>query len=85
MTRLSATDVRCVIFASALQQSESPSVDAVVAAIRSVLADVGLTGCICRMAQEFGDHPETASERMRWAGELTGGQVVTAAGLDLTS
>jgi hypothetical protein len=23
------------------------------------------------MAQEFGDHPESACERMRWAGELT--------------
>jgi hypothetical protein len=83
MTRLSATDVRCVIFASALQQSDIPSADMVTAAISSVLADLGLTGCIGRVAQEFGDHPDAACERMRWAGRLTNGEeIATAAGLD---
>ncbi|MGB6453043.1 MAG: hypothetical protein WBH47_01010 [Streptosporangiaceae bacterium] len=74
MSRLSATDVRCVIFASALQQSDSPSADMVASAISSVLADLGLTGCLNRLAQEFGDHPDAACERMRWAGRLTGDQ-----------
>ncbi len=74
MTRLSATDVRCAIFASALQQSDRPSADRVTAAIRMVLADVGLIGCRGRMAQEFGDHPEAARERMQWASNLTGSQ-----------
>ncbi|MGH3305568.1 MAG: hypothetical protein ACRDOK_28665 [Streptosporangiaceae bacterium] len=81
MIRLSATDVRCVIFASALQQSDSPSADIVAAAVSSVLADLGLTGCLGRMAQEFGDHPDAACERMRWAGRLSGAQ--EAAGLEL--
>jgi hypothetical protein len=81
MTRLSATDVCCVIFASALQESDSPSADMVTAAIRSVLASLGLTGCIDRMAQEFGDHPEEACERMRWASQLSRGpEVTTTAG-----
>jgi hypothetical protein len=88
MTHLSATDVRCAIFASALQQSDHPSADMVAAAIGTVLADLGLTGCRCRMAQEFGDHPESAWERMQWAGELTGSEAAVpldqqTAGLDV--
>jgi hypothetical protein len=78
MTHLSATDVRCAIFASALQQSDHPSADVVTAAINTVLADLGLIGCRCRMAQEFGDHPEAAWERMQWAGELTGSEEAAA-------
>ncbi len=30
----------------------------------------GIRGCLGRVAQEFGDHPETACERMRWIGQL---------------
>lgn len=88
MIHLSVTDVRCAIFASALQRSDHPSADMVAAAIDSVLADLGLPGCRCQMAQEFGDHPEAAWERMQWAGELTGSEPVMplgqqAAGLDV--
>jgi hypothetical protein len=86
---LSATDVRCAIFASALQRSDHPSADMVAAAIDTVLTDLGLTGCRCRMAQEFGDHPDAAWERMQWAGELTGGAEATGhdqqVGLDVTA
>jgi len=71
MTRLTLTDARCALFASALQQSDLPSVDVVAAAISAALERLGLAGCLDLMAQEFGDHPESASERMRWAGELT--------------
>ncbi len=78
MTYLSVTDVRCAIFASALQQSDHPSPDMVAAAITAVLADLGLIGCRCRMAQEFGDHPDAAWERMQWAGELTGSEDANA-------
>jgi hypothetical protein len=86
MTRLSANDFRCAIFASALQQSDSPSADVVAAAITSVLTDLGVTGCIDRMAQEFGDHPEAACERMRWADQLSCGQeFVPASELDVTA
>jgi hypothetical protein len=86
MTRLSANDFRCAIFASALQQSDSPPADIVAAAITSVLTDLGVTGCIDRMAQEFGDHPEAACERMRWADQLSCGQeFVAASELDVTA
>jgi hypothetical protein len=27
----------------------------------------GIGGCVGRLAQEFGDHPDAAAERMRWA------------------
>jgi hypothetical protein len=82
MTRLTATDVRCVIFASTLQQSDRPSADMVAAAISSAVADIGLAGCLSRMAQEFGDHPDAACERMRWATQLSSG-LTPAAGGDL--
>jgi len=70
MMDLTATDVRCALFASALQQADRPSADMVAAAVSATLADLGLTGCLGRIAQEFGDHPEAACARMRWAGEM---------------
>jgi hypothetical protein len=73
MIRLTATDARYALFASALQQSDQPSAQLVTAAIDAAIAQFGLTGCVSRMAEEYGDHPETASERMRWAGQITGG------------
>jgi hypothetical protein len=30
----------------------------------------GARGCAGRMAQEFGDHPDAAAQRMRWARQL---------------
>ena len=31
------------------------------------LDGLGAAGCAGRVAQEFGDHPEAAAARMRWA------------------
>jgi hypothetical protein len=31
---------------------------------------LGTRGCAEKMAQEFGDHPDVAAERMRWARQL---------------
>jgi hypothetical protein len=70
MTRLTSTDVRCALFASVLQQSDRPSPEAVLAAIDAAIEHLGLGGCFEWMAQEFGDHPETACERMRWIDQL---------------
>jgi len=39
-------------------------------AITSAIHRFGPRGCAARMAQEFGDHPETAAARMRWARQL---------------
>jgi hypothetical protein len=78
MTPLNLTDARCALFASALQRSDRPSTAMVAAAIRTAVADLGLCGCVDRMAQEFGDHPEAASERMQWASQLTAELQATA-------
>src|SRR6266436_2766999 len=68
MTRLNATDERCeALFASALQRSDDLTGEAVSEAICRTVQRLGSGGCASRMAQEFGDHPEAASERMRWA------------------
>lgn len=58
------------LFASALQPSDSPTADMVVKAIRRALRQFGVHGCVSRMAQEFGDHPDAAASRMRWVRQL---------------
>jgi hypothetical protein len=58
------------LFASALQRSDAPGPDAIADAIRQTTRKFGTRGCACRMAQEFGDHPEAAAERMRWVRQL---------------
>jgi hypothetical protein len=64
----SASDVRCqALFASGLQASDTLAADVVAQAIMRTLRRHGRQGCAGLMAQEFGDHPEVAGERMRWA------------------
>ena len=36
-------------------------------AIAAALAAFGIRGCAARVAQAYGEHPETAVLRMRWA------------------
>ena len=55
------------LFVSALQRSEELSVSQIRQAITRALDCYGGAGCAGRVAQEFGDHPETAAVRMRWA------------------
>ena len=55
------------LFVSALQRSEAPSPGQVRQAIDASVQAFGASGCAARVAQEFGDHPETAVTRMRWA------------------
>jgi hypothetical protein len=75
LTRAQPTvdDARCqALFASSLQRSDAPGADAVAEAIRVTVQQLSADGCTSRMAQEFGDHPEAAAERMRWARSLLG-------------
>jgi hypothetical protein len=73
MARLNVNDARCeALFASTLQRSDAPTPQAVAEAIRAAVREFGTRGCAELMAQEFGDHPETATERMRWARQLAG-------------
>jgi hypothetical protein len=55
------------LFASMLQRSDGPGADEVRKAIAAAVRAYGGRGCAERVAQEFGDHPETAVARMRWA------------------
>jgi hypothetical protein len=65
---LSPAAVRAdALFASALQRSDDPSAAQVRQAITMVTGALGPAGCAGRVAQEYGEHPETAAARMRWA------------------
>jgi hypothetical protein len=55
------------LFASALQCSDEPSALQVRQAIAAATRALGDLGCAARVAHEFGEHPETAVTRMRWA------------------
>ena len=55
------------LFASALQISDEPSAVQVKQAIDAATSMLGDLGCAAKVAQEFGEHPETAVTRMRWA------------------
>ena len=55
------------LFASVLQGSDKPDAGQVRKAIAAAVRAYGGRGCAQRVAQEFGDHPETAVARMRWA------------------
>jgi hypothetical protein len=73
MTRLNVIDARCAaLFVSELQQSDTPTGYAVAGAVHRTVRRFGVRGCEGRMAQEFGDHPEAAMDRMRWVRRLVG-------------
>ena len=55
------------LFASALQRSGEPSAEQVEWAIAAAVRAFGARGCAARVAQAYGEHPETAVLRMRWA------------------
>jgi hypothetical protein len=55
------------LFASALQRSDEPSAAQVDQAIAAAVRAFGTCGCAARVAQAYGEHPETAIMRMRWA------------------
>jgi hypothetical protein len=55
------------LFASVLQRSDNASAGQVRKAIAAAVCAYGGLGCVQRVAQEFGDHPEAAVDRMRWA------------------
>ena len=64
---LSISAVRAgALFASPLQRSDEPSPRQVRQAIATAIGIYGARGCAARVAQAYGDHPETALTRMRW-------------------
>ncbi|BEL12534.1 hypothetical protein Q0Z83_107250 [Actinoplanes sichuanensis] len=57
------------LFVSYLQPSQSPSRTAVEEAITTMILRYGSDGCAAGVAEEFGDHPEIAVQRMVWVHE----------------
>jgi hypothetical protein len=56
------------LFLSALQPSDHPDFEQIEAAIRDALCvHGGDDGCAADFAAEYGDHPDLAYKRMRWA------------------
>jgi len=71
VTRLNIKNARCAaLFASGVRRSDAPTVDELASWINTAVRRFGVAGCVSRMAQEFGDHPEEAARRMRWIREL---------------
>ena len=55
------------LFVSSLQPSDHPAAAQVEDAIVTSLRTYREAGCAARMAAEYGEHPEEAASRMRWA------------------
>ncbi|MGX6601158.1 hypothetical protein ACWKSP_03330 [Micromonosporaceae bacterium Da 78-11] len=68
------------LFVSNLQPSQQPTRDTVERTVTAMILLHGSEGCAAGVAVEFGDHPETAVNRMHWVhAELTGVLVPRAA------
>jgi uncharacterized membrane protein len=68
------------LFASDLQPSDHPTPgQAAAAVLASLRACGGATGCAAVVAAEYGEHPETAVARMRWALAQVDAEVALAA------
>lgn len=55
------------LFASALQPSEDPTPEQIRQAVLDGVSRHRVAGCAALVAQEYGDHPVDAVDRMRWA------------------
>jgi hypothetical protein len=77
---LSIAGVRAAaLFASALQRSDQPSGAQIRQAIAMAMQALGERGCAASVAQAYGEHPETAVMRMRWARAAAAGAFGTEA------
>jgi hypothetical protein len=65
-------DMLCaVLFVSALQPSELLTAETVACEIGNTVRGLSAAECACRVAEEFGNHPLEAADRMRWIRQLT--------------
>jgi hypothetical protein len=61
-------DIRTeALFASDVQRSQLPTVELIRTAVNTTVDRLGETRCAEVVAQEFGEHPDCAINRMRWA------------------
>jgi hypothetical protein len=61
---------RAALFASGLQRPDAPTAAMAAEAVTATVRRLGVHGCVSQMAQEFGDHPDAAADRMRWICQL---------------
>jgi hypothetical protein len=65
---LDVNDTRAeMLFCSCVQPSDQPTRTQIVESIAAVARTLGCRSCAETLAQEFGEHPEAAAVRMRWA------------------
>ncbi|WP_249998092.1 hypothetical protein [Actinoplanes sp. M2I2] len=55
------------LFVSSLQRSQSPTPELIREAVTTTVDRLGEARCAELVAQEFGEHPDCALGRMRWA------------------
>ncbi|WP_306208519.1 hypothetical protein [Actinoplanes sp. RD1] len=68
MTAVDLDDVRIeALFLSDLQGSDQPTPESIRAAVTETVGRLGEGGCAALVAQEFGEHPDCAPTRMKWA------------------
>jgi hypothetical protein len=73
VTRKHVNEAVCeALFASSLQPSDTLTAETVADALATTARRLGAAGCNSHMAEEFGNHPEEAANRMRWVRQLTG-------------
>jgi hypothetical protein len=71
MSPLNIHAARCeALFVSCLQESQHPTIEQVRSAIQHEIRRYGVRQCVAWVAQEYGEHPEAAVARMRWANEM---------------
>ena len=67
-TDIDSDEVRTeALFVSDVQRSQQPTPELIRAAVVRTVHRFGGTGCAAMVAQEFGEHPDSAVGRMRWA------------------
>jgi hypothetical protein len=72
MTGMHVNDMLCeVLFVSALQPSDLLTAETVAYEIGNTVRCLSAAECACRVAEEFGNHPQEAADRMRWVRQLS--------------
>ncbi|HET9517260.1 MAG TPA: hypothetical protein VFO77_06010 [Actinoplanes sp.] len=55
------------LFASNVQRSQQLTSELIRQVVETTVERLGESGCAARVAQEYGEHPDCAPERMQWA------------------
>jgi len=67
MTNQDVANVRAeALFVSKIQRSDAVTSHEVRRTVRETVRQYGVTGVAERVAEEFGEHPDTAQSRMCW-------------------